>query len=191
MLQKDGSDYDMQEMELCSISDEYIEFLRKDFPNVYSNKENRRTHTRKYIGVVIMISEYLYYIPMSSPKETDYQVAGDKKVIKKSIVPIMRMVIKNSKGEKELKGTLRFSHMIPVPETEVERYDVDKENDQKYKDLVQNEIIYIRKNQEKIRKNASIIYKQKTERTENVGYLDSVLDYKKMEEKCKEFVRVI
>ena len=130
-------------------------------------------------------------IQMSSPKETDYQVAGDKKVIKKSIVPIMRMVIKNSKGEKELKGTLRFSHMIPVPETEVERYDVDKENDQKYKDLVQNEIIYIRKNQEKIRKNASIIYKQKTERTENVGYLDSVLDYKKKEEKCKEFVRVI
>ena len=113
--------------------------------------------------------------------------AGYKKVIKKSIVPIMRMVVKNSKGEKELKGTLRFSNMIPVPETAVERYDVDKENDQKYKDLVQHEIIYIRKNQEKIRKNASILYKQKTERTENVGYLDSVLDYKKLEEKYNEF----
>lgn len=55
---------------------------------------------------------------MSSPKETNYQVAGNGKVIKKSIVPIMRMVVKNNKGKKELKGTLRISHMIPVPETE-------------------------------------------------------------------------
>ena len=51
---------------------------------------------------------------MSSPKESDYQIAGEQKVIKKSIVPIIRIVVKNSKGEKELKGTLRISHMIPV-----------------------------------------------------------------------------
>ena len=37
---------------------------------------------------------------MSSPKDTDYQVAGNGKVIKKSIVSIIRMVIKNNKGEK-------------------------------------------------------------------------------------------
>ena len=37
---------------------------------------------------------------MSSPKEYDYQIAGDQKVIKKSIVPIIRIVVKNSKGEK-------------------------------------------------------------------------------------------
>lgn len=69
----------MQEMRLCSISDEYIDFLRKDFPNVYSNKETKRIHTRKYIGVTLQISDYLYYIPMSSTKDTDYQVAGEKK----------------------------------------------------------------------------------------------------------------
>ena len=51
---------------------------------------------------------------------------------------------------------MRFSHMIPVPETEVEWYDIEKEKDEKYKDLVQNEIIYIRKNQEKIRKSAEL-----------------------------------
>ena len=182
------SDYDMKELKVCSISDEYIEFLREEYPNVYSNKETRRTHTRKYIGVVMHISEYLYYIPMSSPKETDYQVAGEQRVIKKSIIPIMRMVMKNAKGEKELKGTLRFSHMIPVPESEVEWYDVDKEEDEKYKDLVQNEIIYIRKHQEKIRKSAELIYKQKTDNIENVTYLNSVLDYKGLEKKCEFFM---
>ena len=87
---------------------------------------------------------------MSSPKETDYQIAGEKKVVKKSIVPIIWIVVKNSKGQKELKGTLRISHMIPVPQSELLLYDIENKQDCTYKDLVQNEIIFIRKNQEKI-----------------------------------------
>jgi len=79
----------MDGMKLYSISDNYIEYLRKDFPNVYSNKTDTRVHTRKYIGVVICVEGYRYYIPLSSPKETDYQVAGRERVIKKSIIPIM------------------------------------------------------------------------------------------------------
>ena len=44
------------------------------------------------------------YIPIRKQRESDYQIAGEKKVIRKSIVPIMRIVVKNSKGQKELKG---------------------------------------------------------------------------------------
>ena len=106
----------MSELKIYSVSDEYIAYLRKEMPNVYSNKIENRAHTRKYVGVVIEISGYKYYIPMSSPKDTDYQIAGENRAIKKSIVPIIRMVVKNTAGEKELKGTLRISHMIPVPE---------------------------------------------------------------------------
>ena len=58
----------------------------------------------KYLGVVLQIGQYLYYVPMSSPKDSDYQIAGANKVIKKSIVPIIRIVVKNKDGEKELKG---------------------------------------------------------------------------------------
>lgn len=43
------------------------------------------------------INDVFYYIPMSSPKESDYQIAGDTRVIKKSIIPIIRIVVKNSK----------------------------------------------------------------------------------------------
>ena len=109
----------MEEFKLYSVSDRYIEWLRKDIPNVYSNKINSRTHTRKYLGVVLQIGKYKYYIPMSSPKGSDFQTAGNDKVIKKSIVPIIRIVVKNAAGVKELKGTLRISHMIPVPESEL------------------------------------------------------------------------
>ena len=85
-----------------------------------------------------------YFVPMSSPKETDYQIAGEEKVIKKSIIPIIRMTEKNN-GVKELKGTLRISHMIPVPETELILYDLENEPDRDYQALVISEAIFIRK----------------------------------------------
>ena len=140
----------LEELKVYSVSDTYIEYLRKHNPNVYSNKV-------------------------------------ENKVIKKSIVPIIRMVIKNSKGEKELKGTLRISHMIPVPETELELYDLDNEPDAEYKDLVQNEVIFIRKQREKIVANAHLIYKQKQANDQTAGYVKSALDYLELEKLCDEY----
>ena len=171
----------MEDFKLYSVSDEYVEWLRKEFPNVYSNKTNSRTHTRKYLGVVLQLGKYNYYIPMSSPKNSDYQIAGANKVIKKSIVPITRIVVKNSCGEKELKGTLRISHMIPVPVSELELYDLENESDSTYKDLVQNEMIFIRKNRDKISANAQLLYKQKVANDTTAGYVQSALNYQALE----------
>lgn len=177
----------MEDFKLYSVSDRYISYLREKFPNVYSNKMDTRIHTRKYLGVVLQVGEYHYYIPMSSPKQTDYQIAGDKMVIKKSIVPIMRVVVKNTKGERELKATLRLSHMIPVPDSELELYALDDEPDETYKDLVQNEMIFIRKNQDKISANAQLIYKQKMENDTSAKYVMAALDFKALEEMCDKF----
>lgn len=181
----------MKEFKLYSISDEYVEWLREDFPNVYSNKVNARTHTRKYLGVVLHIDRYNYYIPMSSPKNSDYQIAGKDKVIRKSIIPIIRIVVKNAAGKKELKGTLRISHMIPVPASELELYDLENEEDSNYKDLVQNEMIFIRKNREKIMDNAKLLYKQKAMNDTTAGYVKSALDYRALEYRCDLFEQKI
>ena len=123
----------MEEFKICSVSDEYIDFLQEKYPNIYSNKVEHRTHTRKYVGTVLNIGGIYYYVPMSSPKESDYQIAGKSKVIKKSIVPIIRIVVKNANGIKELKGTLRISHMIPVPVSELVEYDIDAETEKSAK----------------------------------------------------------
>ena len=177
----------MKEFKIYSISDEYIEYLRNNIPNVYSNKEDHRTHTRKYVGVVLKVYDFFYYIPLSSAKKSDYQKAGDNMVIKKSIIPIYRIVIKNSEGKKELKGTLRISHMIPVPESELELYDIDNETDYAYKTLVQDEIIFIRKHAEKIKTNALILYNQKIKNDKTAKYVDVALDFKQLESLCLQY----
>ncbi len=177
----------MQEFKIYSVSDTYISYLRESDPKVYSNKESSRTHTRKYVGIVLSINDYHYFIPLSSPKESDYQVAGEDKVIKKSIIPIIRITEKTH-GVKELKGTLRLSHMIPVPDSELELYDLDNEQDENYKALVKAEMIFIRKNSDKIRNNASVLYKQKEAGDDSIGYLKAALDYKGLEKLHDKFL---
>ena len=87
-------------MQLYSVSDEYISYLRKNFPRVYSNKEDTRVHTRKYLGAVIEIDSHKYYIPLSSPKDKhDYIMIDGKKTIRKDSLIVMRIV--SGSGENE------------------------------------------------------------------------------------------
>lgn len=176
----------MRELRLYSVSDVYIGFLRGFIPNVYSNKDDDRIHERKYLGVVLELNGYNYYIPLSSPKKTDYQYADGCMVIKKSLIPIIRMVRKNKEGKKELLGTLRISHMIPVPNSELIQYNIDNEEDEKYKTLVEEEISFIHNNAVKIYKSAEVMYKQKRDNF-NAGYVKRALDFTYLEKLCNEY----
>lgn len=137
-------------MKLYSVSSEYINYLRESFPRVYSNKDKISVHTRKYLGVVLEINTYKYYIPLSSPKpKHDYIIINDNKIVRKDSLIVMRIV--SGVGEnKILKGTLQIGTMIPVPETEISLYNIKQENDLKYKELITEEIAYIRKNEHRI-----------------------------------------
>lgn len=173
-------------MQLYSISDEYINYLRKKFPRVYSNKENTRVHTRKYLGTVIEIESHKYYIPLSSPQNNhDYIMVNGKKTIRKDSLIVMRIV--SGKGDgMELKGTLQIGTMIPVPDTEIELYDVENEPDQAYKDLVNEEIIYIRKHEKAIVKNAKVLYSKRKAKDEN-RVVQNCLDFIALEAECDKW----
>ena len=165
-------------MRLYSISDDYIEYLRKVFPRVYSNKITNRTHTRKYLGVVFKLNDFNYYIPLSSPKDAhDYITLNGKKVIRKDSIIVIRMVVKGT-----LKGTLQIGTMIPVPDKALIQYNLQDEQDISYKELVQDEIIFIRKNANRIIKTAKLLYSKKTKSTHKNPVIDKVLDFKSIEE---------
>ena len=128
-------------------------------------------------------------IPLSSPKNTDYQIINGERRIRKSIIPIIRITAVSSNGEPELKGTLKLSNMIPVPASELTLYDIDNESDRRYKALIHKELIFIRKNQKKIKQNAKLLYKQKSENNSSIGYLKSTVDFRLLEQKHDEFIR--
>ena len=170
-------------MKLYAVSDKYIQYLRKFDNRVYDNKENNRKVTRKYLGIVLTINELNYYIPMSSPKNSDY--INNK--IRKSIIPII-IIISNEEINNlpVLKGTLRISNMIPVPSSELILYEPKNEKDKNYKILVEKELEFINKNEKMIKKYAMILYKQKINNY-NVSYIKNIVDFKLLEKKCKEY----
>ena len=96
------------------------------------------------------------------------------------------MTRKNRDGKKELMGTLRISHMIPVPESELVEYSIINESDDKYKNLIENELQYIMDNKSKIVNSARVMYKQKCSR-EAIGYVEKALDYEELEKMCNEY----
>jgi len=167
-------------LNLYSVSDKYIEYLRQFDNKIYDNKEEIRTHERKYVGVVLTVNEFNYYIPMSSPKKTDY-IDIDKKIIRKDTKTIIRI----HEGDR-LYGTLRISNMIPVPITELEPYILSNETDLKYKELVLGELRYINNNSNKIVKYAKIVYNQKVKNID-IGYIKQTVDFKLLEEKLREW----
>lgn len=190
-------------LRIYSISDAYIDFLRQDpkLWNVTDGKPGSRAHTRKYLGVVLEESigenTFHYFVPFSSPKKSDYKILRDgTRLIRKSIVPIIRMTTRDTKsGREELKGTLKLSNMIPVPASELKPYIIGHENDENYKIVVQKEYAFIRSHAKQIQKNARILYNQKTREHEyypdgdGPGYLKSTVDFKYAEQKCLEYQR--
>lgn len=187
----------MNNIRLFSVSDRYIAYLRseKRLEKVFDNKADTRYHTRKYIGAVFSHGEFNYFVPFSSPKESDYIVAADgSKSIRKSITPIVRMTTMDTvSGELELKGTLKLSNMIPVPLSELTPYNISKETDTNYRQIVEKEWNFIRSNATLIMRNARVLYNQKTKSDklfagkQTPKYLASTIDFQYAEEKCRAF----
>ena len=167
-------------LNLYSISDKYIKYLRKFEDKIYDNKEEIRVRTRKYLGIVLTINNCNYYIPMSSPKKSDY-IDYEKRIIRKDTKTIIRIDNGN-----RLYGTLRISNMIPVPITELEPYMIETEQDRKYKEVILGELRYINNNVEKITKNAKIVYNKRI-KNENIGYIKNTVNFKLLEEKLEEW----
>ena len=89
----------MSKLKLYEVSEEYISYISTVEKNAFSSKENDRIHTRKYLGIVYSINGYNYYIPLSSPKSSDYRLENGVQKIRGSIIPIIRITSQSSSGE--------------------------------------------------------------------------------------------
>ena len=85
-------------------------------------------------------------------------------------------IVSGEGDNKQLNGTLQIGTMIPVPDNAIELYDVENEKTQAYKDFMNEEIIYIRKNEKKIIKNAKVLY-SKRKANDNNRVVQSCLDF--------------
>ena len=176
-------------MKLFEVSDRYINYMKQFFySSMLDNKEERRKHRRKYLGIIISINNINYFAPLSSPKLSDYDNYGK---IRKSSAIVLRM-IKNHSKNPQLLATIILNNMIPVPDSEIILYNLNDEKDIKYKNFVIDELDWIQQNTTKIIKTAKALYYFKKNEELNINennkkYLNSIMPFKDAEIKFIEF----
>ena len=100
-------------MKIYKIQDEYVKYLRTKEPKVLQNKEEKRP----YIGTVLEITGYTYFIPLSSPKKKHKDMKNMKDFHK----------IEGGKY-----GVINFNKIIPVPKKCIIDFKFEDEEDIEY-----------------------------------------------------------
>lgn len=155
-------------MKLYKVNEEYIQRLRVIDSSVLLNKENR-----PYLGIVLKVGVYNYFVPMSSPKE-------NKRINNQLCIKIFE-----PNNLENLLGYLMFLNMIPVPLKYLTLIDMEgiKKDDPTYYSLVRNQLVFIRNEEQRIKQKAKKVYNNRTIKKVTF-YTNMCVDFKLLEKEC-------
>ena len=162
-------------MDFYRVAEEYNEFLQEyekkhrgitKVPNVRCSDRNKFA-----FGAVLTVNDIKYYVSVSSFNKKQeanilIRVPGDKQ---------------------EVKGSLRFNYMIPVPDECLERLVIKEVEDEKYRTLLNKEYQFCIDNEEKIQKKANKIYEMVVNNRKQI-LTDNSCDFKLLEAAYHEYI---
>lgn len=157
----------MENMRIYKIDDRYIRFLKSRDPKVQDNKNRRRP----YIGVVLFVGGYRYFVPMESPKPNHANIKPGKHILK----------LDNGNL-----GILGFNNMVPVHEDALISFNIDTEPDASYRNLLQRQAAICNRMKADILNHASRTYFDVVN-NKNKFLVRISCDFKKLETACNEY----
>jgi protein AbiQ len=158
----------MDTLKIYKVQDKYIRYLSGVDHRVQYNKGNKRP----YVGVVLVVGSYRYFVPMESPKQNHKNL--------KASVHIMPL-----DGGKY--GQLGFNNMIPIRTDALIAFDIDQEPDKQYAELLKRQASYINRHKTDVYERASKTYFRATTKTENNFFKKVCCDFKKLERACENY----
>ena len=180
-----------------TVKADYLQFLNSRDSEVYYNT-SYQTAVKPFVGIVIMVADYHYFIPLTSAKikHIKWKNVSDDcfliyEILKNERV-LDRYICKEYSDEQKLHilSVLDTKKMIPVHENAYQKVDFNKIEDLKYRDLFRKEYAFCLKIQDKILKRAEKIYdKQKKSGIVRHAYCNFALcekaleDWKELEQK--------
>lgn len=114
----------MESLKIYRINTKYIRYLHGADNRVQYNKEA----CRPYVGIVLTVGSYRYFVPMESPKRNH-----------KNLTPSIHIMPLD--GGKY--GQLGFNNMIPVHPSALIPFDIANEPDKQYAELLKRQASYI------------------------------------------------
>lgn len=157
----------MENLRLIKIDERYIRFLRSRDEKVQDNKGRKRP----YVGVVITVGAFKYFVPMESPKPNHAKMKPGKHLMK----------IRNGQL-----GLLGFNNMIPVRDEAVIEFDIDGEADPKYRKLLREQMDELNRNKADVYDKASKTYYDVVNK-KNRFLMNISCDFLTLEKACNEY----
>lgn len=162
-------------MDFYRIDEKYVSFLQayeKEKRGVTKVPDIRYLDRNKFaFGVVMQVNGMNYYVSLSS---------FDKK-------QEANILIRVPGDKKEVKGSLRFNYMIPVPDECVEKLVIKEIKDEKYRILVNKEYRFCMDNAERIQRKANKIYEMVTTNRKQI-LTDNSCAFHLLENGCREYI---
>ena len=162
-------------MDFYRINEEYNKFLQryeKEKRGVTKVPNIRYTDRNKFsFGAVMQVNGMNYYVSVSS---------FDKK-------QEANILIRVPGDEKEVKGSLRFNYMVPVPDEYIEKLVIKDVEDEKYRILLNKEYQFCMNNAERIQKKANKIYEMVTTNRKQI-LTDNSCAFHILEDGCREYI---
>lgn len=157
----------MEPLKIYRIEDKYIWFLHSRDSRVQFNKGARRP----YVGIVLRVGGYQYFVPMESPKPNHVKIKPGRHIMK----------LDNGKL-----GLLGFNNMIPVHSAALIEFDIDTEPDKKYAELLRRQVSFINRHKADVLSHASDTYFNVVSKN-NVFLLRICCDFQKLEKACDKY----
>ncbi|MBR3262817.1 MAG: type III toxin-antitoxin system ToxN/AbiQ family toxin [Lachnospiraceae bacterium] len=157
----------MESLKIYRLSDHYVRYLRTKDPRVQDNKGRRRP----YVGVVLLVGDYRYFVPMESPKPNHINIKAGHHIMKLDNGAL---------------GLLGFNNMLPVPDSALISFDINAEPDPQYADLLRRQASFINRHKGDVLEHASKTYFQVVNK-KNKFLLKICCDFKKLERACSRY----
>ena len=160
----------MDNIKLYEIEPAYVEYLSNYATHLFHNRQPGQSNERKYIGVILTVNGMDYFAPLTSFKEKHSRMQQSVDFIK-----IKRYAVIN------------LNNMFPVPDGLASYVDISKERNDRYRSLLLAEYRAIKGMQEKIRKNAVIVYRHRIENGTTTSLGKRCNDFLLLEDACRKY----
>lgn len=172
----------MEKLHWYIVDKKYVNYL-KTFDSKIEDIDYK-DNLKPYIGIVININEFNYYVPVSSPKDKHYKMKEGIDFIK-------------IKQEGRILGVLNLNNMIPILDECVKKLEYENigqyrkfktEKEKKiYIALLNTELKVINSKCKKIKKNTIRLYQEKIENP-NSKVSNRCCNFKFLESKLNQFI---
>ena len=163
-------------LNLYTLDMKYVRNLAKVDDRVMSISPQEHKENRPFVGIIIIMEQKKYCVPLTSPKSKHDKMKND--------LDFSKMFDKKNK----FIGALNFNNMIPVSDDFIKPINItpnkkDSPKDKIYKELLNNQLDWCNDNIENIVKKANKLYKFVTQTPEKSRNLTRrCCNFKKLEE---------